>query len=244
MRDTIYSTPQEQVSGFVFDDKVANVFPDMIKRSVPGYGDIINMLPVLTRYYVKANTRLYDLGSSLGASTFAMQYGVDKPGCRIISVDNSLAMLEKSLELTQTGSATQLAEIDRICADIRDVKFSNASVVVMNFTLQFIDPENNNREKLIKTIFDGMISGGVLIISEKIHFPNSIEQENMTNLHLAFKRFQGYSELEIHQKRTSLENVLLTDSAEQHIERLKNTGFGYVQQWYQSLNFCSFMAVK
>ena len=39
--DRIYATPQARVADFVFNEDVVRVFPDMIKRSVPGYPAIV-----------------------------------------------------------------------------------------------------------------------------------------------------------------------------------------------------------
>ena len=241
MRDTVYESPRNRIGVFVFDDTVARVFPDMIKRSVPGYGEIINTLPVLARMHAQPHTRLYDLGSSLGASTLAMRSGITQPGCRIVAVDNSISMLRESMRLIENNSNVP---VDLVCADIRDVRITDASLVVLNFTLQFINPNDDSRLELLRSICRGMNPGGALVLSEKVHFQDSGDQAKVTDLHLAFKKFQGYSDLEIHQKRTALENVLITDTIEEHLIRLRHAGFSYAVMWFQCLNFCSFLAVK
>jgi hypothetical protein len=49
--------------------------------------------------------------------------------------------------------------------------------------------------------------------------------DETTKLHLDFKRANGYSELEIANKRQAIENVLITDSQQTHFKRFKNAGF-------------------
>ena len=129
-----------------------------------------------------------------------------------------------------------------VCADINDISIENASIVVLNLTLQFVDVEK--RFKLIKKIYDGLIPGGVLIISEKIHFDDKENQKQLARLHLDFKRANGYSELEIANKRQSLENILVTESKEAHLERLQSCGFRESSCYFQCINFASFLSVK
>ncbi len=59
-----------------------------------------------------------------------------------------------------------------------------------------------------------------------------------------FKRANGYSELEISQKRTALENVLVPDTLEAHHARLARAGFPRSLTWFQYLNFASLIAFK
>lgn len=239
MRDQIYAAPLPEVSGFAFDEAVARVFPDMIRRSVPGYTTIIPMIELITARYARAGTRLYDLGCSLGASTLAMRHGVKQRDCQLIGVDNSEAMLSQCRAYVEADPAS--APVELVLGDIRDQVIDNASVVTLNFTLQFLPPQD--RQPLLQTIFDGLQPGGVLILSEKICF-NEPEQSIQEVLHHDFKRANGYSDLEISQKRTSLENVLITESIEAHQQRLKAVGFSQALVWYQCFNFVSMLAVK
>lgn len=239
-KDKIYAKELIQVKPFKFDENVVNVFPDMISRSVPGYDLIIRMLESITQKYIQENSNCYDLGCSLGASTLSMMHGIDKKNCRIIAIDNSYPMIQKCKSYLELYHSP--AEIDLICADIQDISIENASVVVMNFTLQFINPEN--RAKIIQNIFNGMKPGGVLVLSEKIAFDDEKAQKLNDELHLNFKRQQGYSNLEISQKRSSLENVLIRDSLEIHKHRILDAGFSTFEMWFRCYNFVSMLAVK
>jgi len=240
LQDVLYAQSKNKIDHFVFDESVANVFNDMIQRSVPGYGAIINMIGVLAGIYVQDNSVCYDLGCSLGASTLAMRDRIDKLNCKIIAVDNSQAMIDKCRQNITDEPCEVPVEV--ICKDIRDVAVQNASMVVLNFTLQFLRPEQ--RDAIIGEIYRGIRQDGILVISEKIVFENEEEQKCQTQLYHNFKRLNGYSELEIAQKRSALENVLIPDTLSQHKRRLECVGFKQCHVWFQCFNFVSIVAVK
>ena len=225
---------------FAFDETVAKVFPDMIRRSVPGYETIIALTGLLAEQYVQPNSQCYDLGCSLGAATLAMRSRIQQPECRIIAVDNAEAMTRRCQQ--HVREAGEGIDTDVICADIQDVTIQNASMVVLNFTLQFIQPAA--RLELLQDIYKGMRPGGALLLSEKIVFADAGEQQRMEALHVAFKKANGYSDLEISQKRSALENVLIPDTLEQHQARLHSAGFNSADVWFRCMNFVSLLAIK
>lgn len=239
-RDEIYASPQEMIVDFAFDERVAAVFPDMIRRSVPGYGEIIALLGLFAEQYAQEGSTLYDLGCSLGAATLSLRRRIKVAGCNIVAVDNSAAMVERCRENIGHDLATTPVEV--VCADIREVNIKNASVVVLNFTLQFLPKAE--RLALLQKIYNGMLPGGVLILSEKLRFEPEERQQFQEQLHLAFKRANGYSEMEISQKRAALEEVLVPDTLEQHRQRLGKAGFSQVEPWFQAFNFASLAAIK
>jgi tRNA (cmo5U34)-methyltransferase len=239
MRDDIYADRQQAVADFVFDERVAQVFPDMINRSVPGYGTIINMIGTLASRWVISGTHCYDLGCSLGAASMAVLSSVSHRDYRLIAVDNSMAMLKQAANrlVNEKPGPLQL-----VCSDIRDITIAQASMVILNFTLQFI-PEAD-REHLLNAVYRGMINNGVLVLSEKIALSNAVSQELFTEMHHSYKKAQGYSDLEISQKRTALDKVLLPETLEKHITRLERAGFTTVEVWFQCFNFVSLLAIK
>ena len=223
---------------FVFDDAVAAVFPDMIKRSVPGYPAIVNMIQLLAEQYAQPNTFLLDLGCSLGASTSALALGSAGRDCRVVGVDNAPAMLSRA----QAKLATRHPDIEWLCQDVREAVIEDASVVVLNFTLQFLPLAD--RLSLLKRIHAGLRPGGILILSEKICGEDSLADQLLTEMHHAFKRANGYSQLEISRKRSALENVLVPESLEAHRQRLRQAGFARADLWFQCFNFMSLVARK
>ncbi len=239
-QDQLYATPRPEVGDFLFDATVARVFPDMINRSVPGYGTVIGLSGILAARYAQAHSTLYDLGCSLGATTLAMRQRVTAAGCRIVAVDNSPAMLDRCRQHIAADSA--LLPVELLCADIQQLALSNASVIVVNFTLQFVPLAQ--RLPLLRRLHAALLPGGALILSEKIAFADADEQQRLEELHVLFKKANGYSDLEISQKRTALENVLLPETLEQHQLRLRQAGFTRVTPWFQCLNFASLLALK
>lgn len=239
-KDTIYASDHGQVADFRFDEQVARVFPDMIKRSVPGYSHIIAMIGVLAEQYAQPDSQLYDLGSSLGAASLAMRHRVQAPGARIIAVDNSQAMLDRSRDFLDSEDLP--TPVQTLCADITDLTLERASFVVLNFTLQFIQLEQ--RQATLQRIYDGMLPGGALVLSEKLRFDDPVQEQLLGQHHHDFKRANGYSDLEISQKRQAIERVLLPESADDHLNRLRSVGFQVATLWYQSFNFASFLAIK
>lgn len=238
-KDRIYLHGQPHVD-FVFDAKVAAVFSDMIQRSVPGYATIISMIGVLAERYARPASRCYDLGCSLGAATLAMRHHVRAADCRIIAVDNSVPMIERCRGLIVADNAA--VPVDLVCADIADVEIREASVVVLNFTLQFIPVAQ--RQALIERIHEGLLPGGLLVLSEKVRFEDADLDSLFIDMHHRFKMSQGYSELEISRKRAALENVLVPETVAAHEARMERAGFASFDLWFQCFNFASMVAVK
>ena len=240
-QDEIYASPLNEIIDFDFDEKVAEVFPDMIQRSVPGYGTMISTIGILAAKYAQPNSRCYDLGCSLGAVSLSMRQRINQPGCKVIAVDNSEAMIERGLELLASDSSSRVP-VEMVCADIQGIAIEDASVVVLNFTLQFIPLDD--RLALITRIHKGLKPGGALILSEKMAFDDQIKQDFHTEAHHDFKRANGYSNLEISQKRTALERVMIPESLNCHKRRLQEAGFPMSEVWFQCFNFASMAAIK
>lgn len=238
-RDTLFASglPNEH---FVFDEKVAAVFPDMINRSVPGYATIIAMIGTLSAEYAQPASICYDLGCSLGAASLSMRHNIRAENCAIVAVDNSAAMVEGCRQAIKRDSA--VLPVDVRCEDILDTPVKNASMVVMNFTLQFVKPEA--RDELLTRIYEGLLPGGMLILSEKILFEDSALNDLFIEMYHRFKEQQGYSKLEISRKRAALEKVLIPETIAAHESRLKKAGFETFDVWFQCFNFASIVAVK
>ncbi|MCV6636733.1 carboxy-S-adenosyl-L-methionine synthase CmoA [Candidatus Albibeggiatoa sp. nov. NOAA] len=239
-KDDIYATSHYPVPEFRFDDKVATVFSDMIQRSVPGYGMIISMLKLLATRYAQADSHLYDLGCSLGAATLALRHGIEQPNCQIIAIDNSEAMTTRCQDNIQADTMPTPVTVQ--CMDVQEVEIENASIVVLNFTLQFIPAEQ--RLELLQKIYNGLRPNGLLVLSEKLIFEPEFINQSLIDLHHDFKRANGYSDLEISQKRSALDNVLIPETLDTHQQRLQQAGFSHSNVWLQCLNFMSLLAWK
>lgn len=237
--DNLFAHPMGKVPGFTFDESVAAVFPDMISRSVPGYSTVVAICGVLAKQFSQPGSRLYDLGCSLGAGSFSMASEAAE-GCQIIATDNSPAMLEQfAQQLAVNKTATP---IELVCDDITRMPLDDASVVALNYTLQFIDIAR--RDALLDKIYCGMREGGALILSEKVEFEDVEVDKLFIDLHHRFKAANGYSQMEISQKRDAIDNVLIPETIATHKKRLSDSGFSRVEMWFQCFNFVSLVAIK
>jgi len=239
-KDKLFSKKLSEINNFNFDEKVAEVFPDMIKRSVPGYESIIHHLGTFARLFVTDNSNVYDLGSSLGAASMSIRRNITSKGVKIFAVDNSEAMVERSQKIFNAYASD--VDIEVLLDSIENIDIKNASMVVLNFTLQFV--EKSQRCLLLEKIAKGLNSGGLLVLSEKIHFNNPVTQKLIDDMHFDFKRENGYSELEISQKREALQDILIPETFDEHRNRLISSGFRSADIWYQQYNFASMVAIK
>lgn len=212
----------------------------MIKRSVPGYTTIIAMTGLMAGRYAQPDSNIYDLGCSLGASTLSMRQNIQHRDCQIIGVDNSLDMLERCKSVIDTDSHEVPVILNH--DNLQNTVISNASVVVLNFTLQFIELEQ--RDTVIQNIYQGLRPGGIMVLSEKVTFEDPHLNTLNIDLHHEFKRANGYSDLEIAQKRDAIEDVLRPETLKQHKQRIANAGFDSCDVWFQCFNFASLVALK
>ena len=227
--DRLFDSPRHLVD-FAFDEHVAKVFPDMIRRSVPGYETVTPLTGLIAARHLPENGRCYDLGCSLGAATHAVLRAVGDRPCEIVAVDDSAAMLARARALTDNED-----RVSWLQADVRETAVEGADVVILNYTLQFLPPED--RLALLRSIRRGLNETGVVLLSEKLD-----ASQYVADLHVDFKRANGYSDLAISQKRASLEKVMRIDSLEAHVARLRLAGFDEVEVWFRCLNWGAFAA--
>ncbi len=235
-KDKVFAKPLTSVKAFEFDEEVTRVFDDMINRSVPGYELLVKLLALYADIFVTHSSNVYDLGCSTGVISRVIAKQIHQRHCQIYAVDNSSSMIRKCHK-----RHADLA-VNWLCQDIESIDIQNASMVVLNLTLQFIDPEQ--RAVMIEKIYRGLNAGGILVLTEKVAFEDQQVHKTMTELYQGYKKLQGYSDLEISQKRTALENVLIPDTRQQHYQRLHEAGFRQVYDCFQCFNFISLLAIK
>lgn len=237
--DRVFEKEFEKVKAFAFDEQVANVFSDMIQRSVPGYDTILRSIAMFCMKYAQNGSYIYDLGCSLGAVAITAAEATQDRNCQIVGIDTSDAMIERCRQIVQERGLSQRVQIYK--DDITVFPLKNASVIVSNFTIQFIPQKQ--RQKIIENIFEGLNPDGVFILSEKIK-PSHDVDEFLTNHYHAYKKLNGYSNLEIQRKRQALRDVLIPDTVEEIENRLKSAGFKKTIKWFQCFGFVSFIAIK
>ncbi|MDJ0761337.1 MAG: carboxy-S-adenosyl-L-methionine synthase CmoA [Woeseiaceae bacterium] len=230
---------------FRFDASVASVFPDMLKRSIPGYSASIEAIGSLAARFVEAGTHCYDLGCSLGAASIAMRQGAADKRANIIAVDNSKAMIERCEAIIADETARDpesQSVIEVVLGDALQTEIRNASMVVLNYTLQFLSEDQ--RDSLIRRIYEGLNPNGLLLLSEKVVDENPAMETLLIDLHHEHKRRNHYSEMEISRKRSALENVLVPEKVSAHRARLEAAGFVDIAVWLRYFNFVSIIAIK
>ena len=222
---------------FSFDENVARVFDDMISRSVPLYADVQRSVPVLADLLDHDPIKVVDLGCSTGTSLIHLVQSLPDRNLELIGVDNSAAMLAKCDEKLAKVQLQQ--KIETHLSDVRQFEFSDASIVLMNYTLQFIEAEN--RPAVLERIRNSIRSGGFLLVSEKVVHHQPRVDNALVELYFEYKRRQGYSELEISRKRDALENVLVPLTVSENIEMLHQAGFERVELLLKWFNFATFV---
>ncbi len=238
-RDEIYrELPGDR--DFCFDATVAEVFDDMLDRSVPGYRQVIEMVTAILAKYLIPGDLIYDLGCSTGTTLVELADRLKQPGLSFIGLDNSPAMLVKARRKADISRLTE--RIDFREADITATHLEPAGAVLMNYTLQFIAPDS--RQDFLHTVHQALRPGGVLILSEKTVTAAPSLDQNFLDFYLDFKRANGYSETEIARKRQALEKVLIPFSLADNLQMLTVAGFSRVEPFHQWFNFTSIMAVK
>lgn len=235
MNDKVFTKPIKK--HFEFDEEVAAVFDDMLKRSVPFYGESQKITKFFALKHIKENSIVYDLGSSTASLLISIAKELEFEA-RLIGLDNSEAMLEQARKKIQAfGVKVELEN-----ADILEYEYKKADVFISNFTLQFIRPLV--REELVKKVNQALSDEGVFIFSEKIISHHSKLNKDLIECYYDYKKEQGYSEYEIVQKREALENVLVPYSEDENIKMAKNCGFKHCEVIFRWANFATFIALK
>lgn len=228
------------VSPFEFNETVASVFDDMITRSVPHYREIIELQSRLTAEFYIDGTEIYDLGCSNGNFTAALISVMGEREFHLTAVDNSPPMLEFFRK--RISGFIGHNRVTPVLADIMDMEFMRSSVIIANLTLQFIPV--NLRGELMRRIYDSLLPGGVFLITEKTVNPDPGLAALQQEFYYRLKEENGYSKIEITRKREALENVLIPETVEAHMERFRGAGFSSVEIWFKWFHFTAFICRK
>lgn len=239
MKDELFKKPLTRLTDFQFSDDVAAVFDDMLNRSVPFYNEVQNAIVDLVAHHYQAGTRIYDLGCSTGLMIAKLLDGISDLE-EIVGIDDSQAMIDKTAQRFENVPRGERVVLR--CEDLRTADMGNASAVIMNYTLQFVRPLY--REQVVRRIFEALQPGGVFVLSEKVLEDSTNISRLFIDMYYQFKRRQGYTSLEISQKREMLENVLIPYKVSEQRELLSKCGFAEVETFFKWHNFASFIAIK
>jgi tRNA (cmo5U34)-methyltransferase len=242
-KDKIFRTHEKLAGDFEFNAAVAEVFDDMLGRSVPFYSEQQSMIRCISRHFWIPGTYVYDLGCST-ATTLMELYRELPESARLIGYDNSQPMLEQASRKISGNQMQDRVELRHgdLNGDLQAISLGNASIVTMCWALQFVRPLR--RDNLIRWIYDSLADEGVLIVTEKILTNNGHVNRFFIDFYYEFKRQQGYSKVEIGRKREALENVLVPYRLEENTELFRRNGFEIVETFFQWFNFAGFLCIK
>lgn len=239
-KDKIFACLQGTVADFSFDAKTASVFDDMLVRSVPFYLEVQRMISELVSDFAVPGTNIYDLGCSTGTTMIQLDRSLPE-GVRLVGCDSSEEMLKKAGEKLREYDMQHEYRLE--CMDLnKEMRLENASVVIMNLTLQFVRPLN--RDRLIRRIAEGVNENGCLILIEKVLSRDSLLNRFFLKYYYEFKEANGYSRLEISRKREALENVLIPYRVQENEELVLKNGFSDCEIFFKWYNFCGYIARK
>ena len=247
-RDRLFRRRIDPVPSFQFNEEVASVFDDMAVRSIPYYEEVQRLTVELAAAFTRRSSRVYDLGCSTGTTLVALRQMLAEQRAQdvqIIGVDSSPAMRDQAFaKLTNSEPCLPPSPPEVIvqCEDLLDIVIESASVVVMSYTLQFVPPLR--RHELLSRIFTGLQPGGTLLVSDKTLQSSTDVSRLFMDIYYDLKRTKGYSEIEIAQKRESLDNVLVPYGFEEEKALLLHAGFSSVDVFFSWCNFTSFICVK
>ena len=239
-KDKVFKEKKDLVDDFNFSKEIVEVFDDMLNRSVPFYQETQRMIREIASDFAVEGTNIYDLGCSTATTFLAIDKFIPAK-INFIGIDYSPDMLEKAQQKLKANKVSRKCQF--ICMDLNaSLPIVNASVVVMNLTLQFIRPLY--RERVIKSIADGINKGGCFILIEKVLSRDSTLNRLFIKYYYNFKKKQGYSEMEIAQKREALENVLIPYRPEENRSLLLESGFRECDTFFKWYNFSGMLAIK
>jgi len=247
VKDQVFQSRKSREADFDFNPEVADVFEDMLERSVPYYHEVKSMTASLIRYYYEQEAGtdkkiIYDLGSSTGALAYTLSQKFQGTPFYYTGIDNSPAMVEKAVDIFSRNPGRPEHQIKFLCDDILSFHYENPFVFVSNYTIQFLRPME--RLPFLRKLYQSLAPGGVFLMSEKVLENNSGYSRAFQKLYYDFKKENGYSEMEIAGKREALENVLIPYRTDENIQMLSEAGFDYIDLYFKWFNFASFIAIK
>lgn len=189
--DQLFDNEKVRRSDFEFNEEVANIFDDMLKRSVPFYSEQQNLLKAIVKKFYMPGTKIIDLGCSTGTTLIHLAKAIDN-AAQLVGYDNSEPMLGKAranMELANVSEQIELLHAD-LNEDLSALDFSNASIVTLCWTLQFIRPLK--RDALINKIYGSMLERGALIVTEKVLTNDSHMNRFFIEFYFDFKRKNGF----------------------------------------------------
>lgn len=215
-----------KIGNWVFDEQVALRFTNEAEQHIPLYWQTIELSVETIKTSFNTNAKILEIGCATGNT---LAYLVSQGFSKLIGCDSSPAMLE------QAHQKLQHFQIPLVETDHFPIQYAPFEVVMCNWTMHFI----KEREQYIQSIFEGLKSGGLFIMTEK-----TIQSDAMKMLYYNFKLKQGLTKEKIEQKEQNLAGVLVPYSLEQNLMMLNKAGFINLEILSAAFGFVTFLAWK
>lgn len=225
-----------------FNEEVTKCFDNMLSRSIPDYDVMRSLVFSLGKHFVasKPNSKIIDIGCSNGnaIAPFVEHFGENN---QYLLCDVSEPMLKECenrfIKYINSGNL-KIRNYD-LRDGVPDFKYS---LVLSILTIQFIPIEY--RHRIIQSIYDSLLPNGAFIFVEKVLGNTDDLNTLFIDEYLNIKRENQYTEEQIHNKRKSLEGVLVPITSDWNIHLLEHAGFRDVDCFWRCLNFAGFIAIK
>lgn len=222
---------------WTFDEEVADVFDDMLERSIPDYVEMRRITTSVARTFLSQLPRIIDLGASRGEALARLLTGTRHAQAIAVEVSEPMAGACRARFGGYLGVEVLPIDLRHDYPVLADV-----DVVLSILTLQFVPIEY--RQRILFDVWRSLRPGGALVIVEKVLGHSAIGDALLVDAYLDRKRENGYSNEEIDRKRFALEGVLVPVTAAMNESMIAGAGFGLIERIWQSLNFAAWVAIR
>jgi tRNA (cmo5U34)-methyltransferase len=237
LKDSLGHMPTER---WAFDQSVTDVFPDMLRRSIPQYEVMRQAVFDIGCAFVKPHTAIVDLGCARGAALapFITKFGTFNQHLGIDVSQPMLAAARDQFAGEIAGGRVSFASLDLRSSYPQLM----ASLTLCVLTLQFTPVEH--RQRILRDAWRHTVPGGAVVLVEKVLGDSADIGALMIHLYHEQKARNGYTAEEIECKRLSLEGVLVPVTARWNEDLLKTAGFNQIDCFWRWMNFSAWVAVK
>lgn len=223
-----------------FDEGVADCFDDMLKRSIPQYVAMRELVRDLALRFVHPGADVLDLGCSRGqAIADILEGGRERIRCAF-GCEVSVPMVQAA---RSRFAAERPGKVTILEQDItHGLPTCYPRVVLSVLTLQFVPTVR--RQRVITKVADILDRNGAFIVVEKVLGDTSRIDSLLVGRYHELKRTNGYSDAEIEAKRKSLEGVLSPLTAADNERWFRRAGFSQVDCVWRWCNFAAWLCVK
>lgn len=218
-----------------FDKSIVKKFDEHVRKSVPYYELFHKSFVNLSKYYIRQNTYIIDIGTSTG---YFLKLLYDEPLDRknkYLGVDIEEDMIEECKERYKD------THMVFTCADAKHINYSEASIVSAILFFQFL--KKPERIKLLKKIYNELEDGSAMFVVDKVKDDNVDIHDMYNDIYYDFKLEQGITPEDVIRKNQSLRGIMFPDTFQNTFNLYEEIGFK-VSVNFKYNNFVSFVLTK